>query len=168
KSGIVRTAKFVKTILFTSEETIQNSKNSGKARKLTANGIELAAVRKSENNSEYIAASINLPENTKSKKIGKGSMTKLDLRAVLDYLYLNHEITSILIEAGPTLVTSFLNENLIDKFMIFLAPKIIGGESMYNMFSGLNIVNMSDALNLKFNKIRKVGPDLLVEAYPLN
>lgn len=168
KSGIVKTAKFIKTILFTSEETIRNSKNSGKARKLTANGIELAAVKKSENNSGYIAASNNLPENKKSKKIGKGSMTKLDLRAVLDYLYLNHEITSILIEAGPTLVTSFLSENLIDKFMIFLAPKIIGGESMYNMFSGLNIVNMSDVLNLKFNKIRKVGPDLLVEAYPLN
>lgn len=168
KSGIVKTAKFVKTILFTSEETIQNSKNSGKVRKLRANGIELAAVGKSENNSEYIAASNSLPENTKSKKIGKGSMTKLDLRAVLDYLYLNHEITSILIEAGPTLVTSFLSENLIDKFLIFLAPKIIGGESMYDMFSGLNIVNMGDALNLKFNKIRKVGPDLLVEAYPLN
>jgi diaminohydroxyphosphoribosylaminopyrimidine deaminase/5-amino-6-(5-phosphoribosylamino)uracil reductase len=168
KSCIVKTAKFVKTILFASEETMQNKNNSGKVRKLTAYGIELAAVKKSEYNPCYASAVNSLSENTKSKKTGKGSMAKLDLKAVLDYLYLKHEITSILIEAGSTLVTSFLSENLIDKFLIFLAPKIIGGDSAYNMFSGLNIVNMSDVLNLKFNKIRKVGPDLLVEAYPLN
>jgi len=167
-SGIVKTAKFVKTILFTLEETMQSRKNSGKVRKLISSAIELATVKKSENNSGYISTAKIIPENPRSASKGKDKITKLDLNEILDYLYLKHEITSILIEAGPTLVTSFLSENLIDKFLIFLAPKIIGGDSKYNMFSELNIAAMYDALNLKFDKIKKVGPDLMIEAYPLN
>jgi len=163
-SGIVKTAKFVKTILFASEDTMQNKKNSGKIRTLASCGIELAAVKKYEENHSFTSATNKL-SNAKTK--AKSKVVKLDLRAVLDYLYSNHEITSILIEAGPTLVSSFLSENLIDKFQIFLAPKIIGGDSIYGMFSELNITDMSEVINLKFSKIMKVGPDLLLEAYPL-
>jgi riboflavin biosynthesis pyrimidine reductase len=90
----------------------------------------------------------------------------LNLKEIFDYLYNKYEITSVLVEAGPALVTSLLKENLIDKFLIFFAPKIIGGGSNYNMFSDLNINNMSDCLNLKFNKIKKTGSDFLLEAYP--
>jgi diaminohydroxyphosphoribosylaminopyrimidine deaminase / 5-amino-6-(5-phosphoribosylamino)uracil reductase len=167
-SAIVKTAKFVKTILFISEETIQNKKYSSKARKLISYGIELAPVKKSQYNPGYGDISNKQPGNLKPAGKKKAADTKLDLKSVLDYLYLNHEITSIIIEAGPTLVTSFLRENLIDKFIIFLAPKIIDGDGRYNMFSGLDIVNAGDALNLKFSQIKKIGPDLMVEAYPLN
>ncbi|MHB1377236.1 MAG: bifunctional diaminohydroxyphosphoribosylaminopyrimidine deaminase/5-amino-6-(5-phosphoribosylamino)uracil reductase RibD [Candidatus Humimicrobiaceae bacterium] len=168
ESGIVKTAKFVRTILFVSEEALQSKKNSGRVRKLISCGIELAAVKKSENNPDTTSSVKNMPENPKSAGKVKNTAMKLDLKEVLDYLYLKHDIASILIEAGPTLVTSFLSENLIDKFLIFLAPKIIGGDSGYNMFSGLGIASMYDALNLKFSKIQKIGPDLMIEAYPLN
>ncbi|MCX6346771.1 MAG: RibD family protein, partial [Actinobacteria bacterium] len=168
ESGIVKTAKFVRTILFVSGEAMQNKKNSGRARKLISQGIELAAVKESKNNSDITSSVKNMHENPKSAGRVKNTAAKLDLKEVLDYLYLKHDIASILIEAGPTLVTSFLSENLIDKFLIFLAPKIIGGDSGYNMFSGLGIASMYDALNLKFSKIQKIGPDLMVEAYPLN
>ncbi|MHB1346380.1 MAG: bifunctional diaminohydroxyphosphoribosylaminopyrimidine deaminase/5-amino-6-(5-phosphoribosylamino)uracil reductase RibD [Candidatus Humimicrobiaceae bacterium] len=154
KSGIVKTAKFVKTILFASEESIQSKKNADKIGKLISSGIELAGVKKSE-------------DYARTDSI-KRSPAMLDLKEVLAYLYINHEITSILVEAGPTLVSSFLKEELIDKFLIFIAPKIIGGESIYDMFSGLNIKDMSEVLSLKFSKVRKVGPDLLLEVYPSN
>ena len=162
-SGIVKTAKSVKTILFVSEDTMQDKKYSGKIRKLSTQGIELAAVKKYEYGHSFTGAAGSLPKNATAKS----NALKLDLKAVLDYLYSSHDITSILIEAGPTLVSSFLSEKLIDKFLIFLAPKIIGGASTYDMFSGLNIADMSEVFNLKFSKIRKVGPDLLAEAYPL-
>ena len=168
ESGIVKTAKFIRTILFVSEEAMQSKKNSGRARKLISLGIELAAVKKSENSPGITSSVKNMHENPKSASKVKNTAAKLDLKEVLNYLYLKHDIASILIEAGPTLVTSFLCENLIDKFLIFLAPKIIGGDSRYNMFSGLGIASMFDALNLKFSKIQKIGPDLMVEAYPLN
>jgi diaminohydroxyphosphoribosylaminopyrimidine deaminase / 5-amino-6-(5-phosphoribosylamino)uracil reductase len=168
ESNIVKTAKFIRTILFISEETIQSKKNSGKVRKLISQGIELAAVREASNSSDIPGSVKNMQADAKSSGKVKSKAVQLDLKEVLDYLYLKDDISSILIEAGPTLVTSFLKENLIDKFLIFLAPKIIGGDSKYDMFSGLDIASMYDALNLKFNKVQKIGPDLMIEAYPLN
>lgn len=164
---IVKTAKFIRTILFASEEAMQSKKNSAKIRKLISHGIELAAVKKSENSPDITSKAKNMHENPKSEGKSKKSPVMLDLKEVLDYLYLKLDIASILIEAGPTLAASFLNENLIDKFLIFLAPKIIGGDSGYNMFSGLGIESVFDAPNLKFSKIQKIGPDLMIEAYPL-
>ncbi|HBI26777.1 MAG TPA: riboflavin biosynthesis protein RibD, partial [Peptococcaceae bacterium] len=37
------------------------------------------------------------------------------------------EITSLLLEGGPTVNTSALEAGLIDKFVFFQAPLIIGG-----------------------------------------
>ena len=58
--------------------------------------------------------------------------------------------------------------NLIDKFYFFIAPKIIGKDSKYDMFSDLNIEKINDAYKLKFEKIKQIGNDLLIIAYPVN
>ena len=36
-------------------------------------------------------------------------------------------IAQLLVEGGPTVLTSFLKENLVDEIVIYIAPKILGG-----------------------------------------
>jgi diaminohydroxyphosphoribosylaminopyrimidine deaminase/5-amino-6-(5-phosphoribosylamino)uracil reductase len=38
-------------------------------------------------------------------------------------------ITQLLVEGGPTLLTSFLRENLADEIVVYIAPKILGSQS---------------------------------------
>ena len=71
-----------------------------------------------------------------------------------------------MLESGPGLLTSFLKEGLIDKYLFFIAPKIIGGNNPYSIFNELNIRKMSESIKLKFDKIKKIQNDLLIEAYP--
>lgn len=173
-ANIVKTSRSVRTIIFISQETQSNKCNSDKIRQLRLNGIDIAAVKKTDTVSDKkdLTEAINNDGNPSCNNInnniiyGNKKNDYLDLNEVLDHLYNKYEITSILIEAGPSLVTSFLKEKLIDKFILFLAPKIIGGGSSYNMFTDLNIEYMKDALNLEFEKIKKTGKDLLIEAYP--
>jgi len=146
ESNIVKTSSIIKTIIFVSQETQDSGYHRDKIRELNLRGIDIAAV----------------------KKTGEDKNNYLDLNEVLDHLYNKYEIASIMIEAGPSVVTSFLKEKLIDKFLLFLAPKIIGGKSSYDMFSDLNISNMKDALNLRFEKIKRSGEDLFIEAYPVS
>lgn len=47
------------------------------------------------------------------------------LRHVLRALA-EHDITSVMVEAGPTLAASFLRENLVDQMDIFTAPILLG------------------------------------------
>ncbi|MCG9479166.1 MAG: bifunctional diaminohydroxyphosphoribosylaminopyrimidine deaminase/5-amino-6-(5-phosphoribosylamino)uracil reductase RibD [Actinomycetia bacterium] len=90
---------------------------------------------------------------------------RFNLKDVLGTLYSKHGITSILIEAGPGIGTAFLKEGQIDKFFVFVAP-IILGQNRYSMFSDLGLEKVCQSYKLEFKRIKKIGEDLLITAYP--
>ncbi|MFC2067386.1 bifunctional diaminohydroxyphosphoribosylaminopyrimidine deaminase/5-amino-6-(5-phosphoribosylamino)uracil reductase RibD [Chloroflexota bacterium] len=71
-------------------------------------------------------------------------------------------ISSVLVEGGAGVITSFLRLNLVDKLVIFVAPKIMG--KGIEAVGELNITDVSQALKLSFSKVRRVGEDLVIEA----
>jgi len=154
-SNIVRTANFIKTIVFTSNK-ISKDDFSHRTSYLFQKNIDIVKVNSYQS------------ENKKT--------LLLDLKEILGKLYSDYGITSVLLESGPALVTEFLKNNLIDKFIFFLAPKIIGGDSNFNMFSSLNINKIDDVLRINFETVKKIktpGPgkgsadtDIIIVAYP--
>jgi len=66
-------------------------------------------------------------------------------------------VKSLLLEGGPTLATSFFEADLVDKLLLFVAP-VLGGE-------GQRFVGESVQLDLSRFAIRRVGEDVLMEAY---
>jgi diaminohydroxyphosphoribosylaminopyrimidine deaminase/5-amino-6-(5-phosphoribosylamino)uracil reductase len=67
-------------------------------------------------------------------------------------------VQSLLLEGGPLLATSFLEADLVDKLLLFVAPTI-GGE-------GLPMLGRLDApLRLTRLRARDVGEDVLLSAY---
>jgi diaminohydroxyphosphoribosylaminopyrimidine deaminase / 5-amino-6-(5-phosphoribosylamino)uracil reductase len=71
------------------------------------------------------------------------------------------------LEAGEALATAFISEGLVDKYVIFIAPKIIGGEAAPGFMGGLGIDDVGQAIKLRITEYNQVGEDLCVEAYPL-
>ena len=45
------------------------------------------------------------------------------------------KINDILLESGTTLITSFINEGLIDEFIIYIAPKMLSNKAL-SFFNG--------------------------------
>lgn len=74
-------------------------------------------------------------------------------------------IDSILLEGGSTLNYSALEENIVDKVMVYIAPKIIGGESSKTPVGGRGIDKLKDAFKLKDITTNIVDEDILVEGY---
>jgi diaminohydroxyphosphoribosylaminopyrimidine deaminase/5-amino-6-(5-phosphoribosylamino)uracil reductase len=67
-------------------------------------------------------------------------------------------VQSLLLEGGPTLATAFLERDLIDKLLVFVAPALSGsGPRLFGDFS--------QPVELKDVRVRPVGADLLLEAY---
>lgn len=52
------------------------------------------------------------------------------LTKVLEKLFVEYEIADLMIEAGPTLTTAFLKEQLFDELWLYQAPKILGGDAL--------------------------------------
>jgi diaminohydroxyphosphoribosylaminopyrimidine deaminase/5-amino-6-(5-phosphoribosylamino)uracil reductase len=75
------------------------------------------------------------------------------------------EITSVLIEAGSSLNAYALEEEIVDKVMFFIAPKIIGGSESFPAVGGRSFRRLAEAHLLRNVKVRRAGEDILIEGY---
>jgi len=87
----------------------------------------------------------------------KGKKGLVDLKCLLKELG-KLGIQSLLVEGGATVADSFLEEKLVDKVMLFVAPFFVGEGKDFLSASGKK-------LRMKDVKIEKVGKDWLVEGY---
>ncbi len=71
----------------------------------------------------------------------------LSLDAILATLG-QRRFTNVLVEGGAGLLGSFLDANAADEFHVFVAPKLIGGDSALSPIGGVGIARMSDALRV--------------------
>ncbi|MBI1910075.1 MAG: bifunctional diaminohydroxyphosphoribosylaminopyrimidine deaminase/5-amino-6-(5-phosphoribosylamino)uracil reductase RibD [Deltaproteobacteria bacterium] len=75
-------------------------------------------------------------------------------------------ITSLLVEGGPGIHSSFIEQGLVDKLLLFYSPRFLGGGGL-PMFSGLENEGLKGLPTLHSVSVEKVGPDLLVTGYLL-
>ena len=89
---------------------------------------------------------------------------KVDLAALLRCLS-DREINELHVEAGHKLNGSLIRAGLVDEFLIYLAPKLLGqGVGMTNLGP---FTQLSQALDLRFHSVEPVGDDLRILARPL-
>lgn len=88
---------------------------------------------------------------------------RVDIEALLRVLG-ERGVTSLLIEGGATLSATLLHRHLIDKLVMFVAPKIIGGDGL-SVMGACGVETMDQAIFLHSMTSRQVGEDLVLEAY---
>ncbi len=76
------------------------------------------------------------------------------------------EVLSVLLEGGGTLNAGALAAGIIDKFIFFLAPKIIGGSRAPGPFGGPGFESLKDAFLISELVCTKAGDDLMITGYP--
>ncbi|NGP88647.1 bifunctional diaminohydroxyphosphoribosylaminopyrimidine deaminase/5-amino-6-(5-phosphoribosylamino)uracil reductase RibD [Fodinibius halophilus] len=72
-------------------------------------------------------------------------------------------VTSVLVEAGQSLASALLRENLVDKVECFIAPKMLGGGARSVLGVGIN--HMSEIMEFREVEWKQVGDDLLFSGY---
>jgi diaminohydroxyphosphoribosylaminopyrimidine deaminase/5-amino-6-(5-phosphoribosylamino)uracil reductase len=76
------------------------------------------------------------------------------------------EITSCLLEGGPTLAGSFWREGLIDRLVAIIAPKVLADPQGLPMIAGAEVREMSHATELHDVQFKRLGRDLLITGKP--
>ncbi|SHE19427.1 Diaminohydroxyphosphoribosylaminopyrimidine deaminase / 5-amino-6-(5-phosphoribosylamino)uracil reductase [Bathymodiolus brooksi thiotrophic gill symbiont] len=106
--------------------------------------------------SEDVNTQVFNSENTKINDTGK-----LDLNDILSQLA-TQDINSVLLEAGPSLIGAMVTARLIDEFIIYTAPILMGNDA--NSMMNLSIQKMNNKLELNIQDIRMVGEDIKITA----
>jgi diaminohydroxyphosphoribosylaminopyrimidine deaminase/5-amino-6-(5-phosphoribosylamino)uracil reductase len=90
---------------------------------------------------------------------------KVDLPAMLADLA-KRGINELHVEAGHQLSGSFVREGLVDEFLVYMAPTLIGAGEGLASFGTLT--KLEDAPRLRFTSIERVGEDLRLLARPID
>jgi diaminohydroxyphosphoribosylaminopyrimidine deaminase/5-amino-6-(5-phosphoribosylamino)uracil reductase len=78
------------------------------------------------------------------------------LRRVLKSLA-DHDILSVLVEGGQSVFTQFLEQRLVDRLLVFVAPKLYGSVGV----PGFG--RMSGAATFSLSSVEKIGEDVLIQ-----
>ncbi|MCK5156442.1 MAG: bifunctional diaminohydroxyphosphoribosylaminopyrimidine deaminase/5-amino-6-(5-phosphoribosylamino)uracil reductase RibD [Spirochaetales bacterium] len=120
-----------------------------------------------------IISSPDIPEKKTKTLKAMGAeiitVTETDRAAVLRELMPvlgERGIDSLLIEGGGTLADSAVRAGIVDKYLYFIAPLIIGGREALTPVEGEGVDEISRAVKLQKMSTRTMGRDILVEAYP--
>ncbi len=89
-----------------------------------------------------------------------GEAGRIELRELLRRLAARG-ISSVLVEGGATMASEFLAARLVDRLLLFYAPRLIGGDGR-PMVASLGIEHLRDALLLGNLQVRRFAGDLLV------
>lgn len=84
-----------------------------------------------------------------------------DLNQVLAQLF-DRGIRQIFVEGGAQVESALISLGLADEYLIYLAPKLIGGSA--TAIRNLNVASIDQAVNLEFIETKKLGADILIRA----
>ncbi len=96
--------------------------------------------------------------------VAAGSHGKVDLPAMLADLA-RRGVNELHVEAGHKLNGSFVREGLVDEFLVYVAPKLIGSGRELAAFGPLQ--RLEDGVDLRFLSVTPIGADLRIVARPL-
>jgi diaminohydroxyphosphoribosylaminopyrimidine deaminase/5-amino-6-(5-phosphoribosylamino)uracil reductase len=68
------------------------------------------------------------------------------------------EIAQLLVEGGPTVIASFLKEQLVDQIVVYIAPKILGGSGSVPITEAM--AGLTEAFGLHHVEIERLGVDV--------
>ncbi|MEZ5238094.1 MAG: bifunctional diaminohydroxyphosphoribosylaminopyrimidine deaminase/5-amino-6-(5-phosphoribosylamino)uracil reductase RibD [Microthrixaceae bacterium] len=88
-----------------------------------------------------------------------------DLEALLDELG-RDGIVQLLVEGGAGVAGDFHRAGLVDRYVIYLAPALFGGDDARGIFSGHGAFDIGDLRRGRFSSVERVGDDLRVELTP--
>ena len=86
-----------------------------------------------------------------------------NLDEVLTWLF-EQGIRRAYVEGGPTLASAFIAAGLVDEYLVYLAPKLLGGDKL--AVGDLGIASIGDARELRITSVESLGDDILISARP--
>jgi len=76
-------------------------------------------------------------------------------------------VVDLLVEGGATVAAAFHEQGLVNEYVFYLAPALMGGEDGHPVFVGPGSATMADLWRGGLRDVRKIGSDLRVEFRPL-
>ena len=89
---------------------------------------------------------------------------RVDLTDMMYQLGTSGDIIGVLLESGGTLAAGMLSAGFVDRWIAYIAPKVVGGAGAPGPSGDLGVSRMNDARAVSFRQVRRCGPDIVIDA----
>jgi diaminohydroxyphosphoribosylaminopyrimidine deaminase/5-amino-6-(5-phosphoribosylamino)uracil reductase len=134
--------------------------------------LDSALVERGSLDGNTVVAYVDGPGDRKAALEAKGvrlirtlpdASDRVDLRELMGIVGGELELTSVLVEGGPSIAAALLRDRLVDKYICTLAPKLVGGARAHGPIGGPGLASlMSDAVECTGFAVRRSGPDVVL------
>lgn len=131
--------------------------------KLLQDGISQVLILTTEQSDEDKAKAL---QELGAEIIYCGAGPRVDMTSAMKQLG-QREIASILLEGGGTLNGSMLEEELVDRIILFIAPKIAGGLGAPSSFMFGGVEQMSEAVVLEDLSMEQLEDNIMISGKPV-
>jgi diaminohydroxyphosphoribosylaminopyrimidine deaminase/5-amino-6-(5-phosphoribosylamino)uracil reductase len=88
-----------------------------------------------------------------------------DLGGVLDTLG-SKGVLQVLVEGGPTVAGAFHRAGLVDRYVLYLAPALMGGDDARPVLAGPGAATIAEAWRGRIVGVEQLGADLRIDLLP--
>lgn len=136
ESQLVRTARQTPTVVACDAEVAESEGVRARRERLEAAGVLVRSV----------------PRAAKGQRI--------DLRRVLAMLASEWNVCNVMVEAGPRLLGSLLEYQLIDQAIVYIAPLVLGDEMAQGAAAGREAESLRQAAIFDLGRVKRLAGDL--------
>lgn len=88
-----------------------------------------------------------------------------DLCPLLDRLG-EEGVLQVLVEGGAHVAYRFHHEGLVNRYVLYLAPALLGGDDGVPLFAGPGAPSMADVWRGRITEVTRLGPDVRIDLLP--
>ena len=75
-------------------------------------------------------------------------------------------VLQLMVEGGPTVAGAFHRAGLVDRYVVYLAPALFGGDDATPMLTGRGAATIDDIWRGRLVEVRRLGDDLRIDLVP--
>jgi diaminohydroxyphosphoribosylaminopyrimidine deaminase / 5-amino-6-(5-phosphoribosylamino)uracil reductase len=74
------------------------------------------------------------------------------------------DVQAVVVEGGPTLAWSFVEERLVDRVVLYVGSVLLGGAASPGVLMGTGFAPIGEALGVDLTSVERIGDDVRIEA----
>lgn len=86
----------------------------------------------------------------------------LPLGTILRQLVKKHDMSNLMVEAGPGLISRLFQQRLVNEAWVFIAPLLLGDEQAKTLLTGMAATTLTDSMAMELRSVRQRSGDVIL------